>query len=131
MSFITCPFCSGHEAISPQVAEVIGEMIGTVLATHPDWPRESICELENIRNVILNTQGREAEPEQYVPPICPTPDKAKYGDYDHSLPNARKYKQHPYHCECGYWHLSKQHSSKINSPPASADEFEAIDPLML
>lgn len=56
-----CPFCAGHEVVSPQVVEVIGEMIGTCLATNPDWPKEAICELENIRNAILNHQERAAD----------------------------------------------------------------------
>jgi hypothetical protein len=60
--FVKCPFCSGHEAVTPQVADVIGEMIGTVLATAPNWPKEAIAELENIRNVILNMQERAVDP---------------------------------------------------------------------
>jgi lysyl-tRNA synthetase class I len=92
------------------------------------------AELENIRNVILNTQERETQ-EEYVPPICPTPNKRKYSNREHALPFAAKWRQNAYECDCGFWHLSKQsgseHKAKINSPPAAADEFDAVDPLML
>jgi hypothetical protein len=131
--FIKCPFCSGHEAVSPEAAERIAGMIYNSM---DGWPEDSplATELWNIRNAILNTQEREQPREEYTPPLCPTPDKAKYGDAKHAAPNAAKYRQHPYQCECGYWHLSKQapaaHLAKINSLAAGADEFEAIDPLL-
>ena len=134
-NFIKCPFCSGHEAVSPVAAEHIGQLIASSLfGMAPHDPRKA--ELENIRNTILSYQEREQQediPQEY---ICPTPAKAKYASREHASPNAAKYKQHSYLCECGYWHLSKQtgaqHHSKINSPAASADEFDAgIDPLML
>lgn len=130
-SFINCPFCSGHEKISEEALTELAMMIsvrrfGSDAAT---------AELLNIRNMILNARERGAPVEEYTPPICPTPAKAKYANPEHALPNAIKWKQHPYLCACGYWHLSKQspteHASKINSPPASADEFDEIDPLLL
>lgn len=91
-------------------------------------------ELMNIRNVILNTQERAAPVEEYTPPICPTPAKRRYSNREHATPYAVKWHQHPYECACGFWHLSKQslteHITKINSPPAGPDEFDAIDPLL-
>jgi hypothetical protein len=59
--FIKCPFCAGHEAISPEAADAIGEMIfGWLSITqHPESPIKT--ELMNIRNSILNHQERAAE----------------------------------------------------------------------
>lgn len=131
--FVTCPFCAGHEKVSAEAADRIAGMIYDSMS---GWPEDDPLkvELDNIRNAILNAHEPERQ-EKYTPPICPTPYKAKYGDRNHSLHNARRYNQHPYQCECGYWHLSKQtpaeHGAKVNSPPADADEFEAIDPLLL
>lgn len=129
--FIRCPFCSGHEVISTETADLLIEWIDS----NEDWrrPKQVQAELENIRNSILNHREREQEQEPLLP-ICPTPDKAKYASREHSHHNAIRYRQHPYQCECGYWHLSKQsgveHTAKINAPAATADEFDPIDPLL-
>lgn len=134
-NFITCPFCSGHESVGAEAAGIIKEAIALHLHRwRATLPEHVIGELENICNVIDNTEERR-EPE-YVPPICPTPAKRKYSNREHALPFAVKWQQHAYACDCGFWHLSKQtpaqHSAKINAPPASADEFErVIDPLLL
>jgi hypothetical protein len=58
--FITCPFCSGHEAVSPEAAAVIAKLIEQEL---PGWLDEGplLSELENIRNMILNTEERATE----------------------------------------------------------------------
>lgn len=126
MNFITCMFCSGHESVSPEAAHIIKEAIALHLHRwRTTLPEPTICELENICNVIENTEQRM---------ICPTPSKAKYTNREHALPFAVKWKQHAYECACGHWHLSKQtpteHATKINSPPTSPDEFETIDPLL-
>jgi hypothetical protein len=132
-NFIKCPFCSGHESLLEEAAGIIGQMIAQRLEADIQSDSEAAqTALWNIRNVIENTAERR---EEYVPPICPTPGKRKYSNKDHTKADAAKWRQHGYRCECGYWHLSKQsateHTSKINSPPADADEFDAIDPLML
>jgi hypothetical protein len=55
--FINCPFCSGHEKVSRDAAVVINELIDGLL---PKLQESALkIELENIRNVILNTQDRE------------------------------------------------------------------------
>jgi hypothetical protein len=69
-SFVKCPFCSGHEAVSPEAATLIADLINSEINDlrrgdePPDIPKADIpkavkAELENIRNVILNTQERE------------------------------------------------------------------------
>lgn len=132
IDFITCPFCAGHETVSPEAADVIAALIEKY--TRGSVVFELETELLNIRNAILNTAQRAQPVEEYEPPICPTPDKRKYSNLAHAQPDATKWHQHAYRCGCGYWHLTKQsateHSAKINSPAASADEFEAIDPLL-
>lgn len=131
--FINCPFCSGHEAISQEAAVVILEAFEPYLKKFSEGPLK--CELENIRNMILNAQERKQPAERYTPPICPTPGKRPYSNREHALPDAVKWHQHAYECPCGYWHLSKQsgaeHHAKINSPAAGSEEFESIDPLLL
>lgn len=134
--FINCPFCCGHEAVSREAAHIIKEAIALHLHRWRETlPDSVVCELENIRNVILNHAERAEPAERYTPPICPTPTKQRYHTREHALPNAVKWHQHAYECPCGYWHLSKQsigeHHAKINSPAASPDEFESIDPLLL
>ena len=64
-SFVKCPFCSGHEAVSPEAAALIADLINSEINylrrgdEPPDIPKAVKAELENIRNVILNTQERE------------------------------------------------------------------------
>lgn len=52
-----CPFCSGHEQVSTEAMEILEEAIRAFL---PKRESPLKCELENIRNVILNHQEREA-----------------------------------------------------------------------
>ena len=134
LNFTRCPFCAGHESISPETAEAIARLI-----EHSQWmtgSRESpfLTELENIRNAILNQQQRAPAPPQEKLPLCPTPQKRKYSNEAHARHDAVRWNQHPYECACTYWHLSKQtpeeHAAKISTPVASADEFEPIDPLL-
>lgn len=134
-SFVKCPFCSGHEAVSLEAAGIIRQSIALHLHRWRTTLTDSaICELENICDVILNTQEREEPAKEYTPLICPTPDKRKYSNLSHAQPDATKWCQHPYKCDCGFWHLSKQHptehKAKINSPAAGADEFDTVDPLL-
>jgi hypothetical protein len=136
ISFINCPFCFGHETVSSEAAALIEQAIHYELGERgSELSPKLIGELENIRNVILNTQERLEPVEEYTPPLCPTPAKRKYSNLAHAQPDAAQWRQHPYECACGYWHLSKQstteHTAKINSPAASADEFDAVDPLLL
>jgi hypothetical protein len=55
--FVKCPFCAGHELVTPEAADAIAELIGE--------PRDHCAltptgvELQNIRNAILNTRERE------------------------------------------------------------------------
>jgi hypothetical protein len=137
ISFINCPFCSGHESVSPEAARLIREAIALHLHRWRSTLSDMlVTELENICNVIDNTAERQ-QVERYSEalPICPTPAKRKYSNREHALPFAVKWQQNAYECECGFWHLSKQtpaeHAAKINSPPASPDEFETVDPLLL
>ena len=131
LNFIRCPFCAGHESISAEAAKSIELMIHRWLETNV--VRDHLAaELENIRNAILNQQER-APPEEKLP-LCPTPQKRKYSNLEHAHHDAVRWNQHPYECVCTYVHLSKQtpteHAAKINTPAASADEFEPIDPLL-
>ena len=125
-----CPLCSGHGMLSD---EALHEM-AMMLSVRRFGSDAVSTELMNVRNMIMNILERKPEAAVEELPICPTPSKAKYGDRKHAEPNAAKYHQHPYQCECGYWHLSKQtpteHATKVNSPAASPDEFETIDPLL-
>jgi hypothetical protein len=59
--FINCPLCSGHENVSREAASAIEEAIDNYLKSneHGYLSAAARCELENIRNVILNTQDRE------------------------------------------------------------------------
>lgn len=130
LNFTRCPFCAGHESISPEAAKSIELMIYRWLETNV--VKDHLAgELENIRNAILNQQERTVEEKL---PLCPTPQKRKYSNLAHATPDANKWRQHPYKCECTYWHLSKQspieHTTKINTPAATSDEFEPIDPLL-
>lgn len=59
VSFIKCPFCSGHEAVSPEAADVIAALIEKY--TRGSVVFELETELLNIRNHILNAQERTAE----------------------------------------------------------------------
>lgn len=136
ISFINCPFCSGHEAVSPEAATAIAELIEKALYKS-DSPLTPLGgELQNILNVIRNTEEREEpQAEEYTPPICPTPEKRRYVNREAAIPHATKFGYHPYECECHYWHVSKQtpaeHRRKINSPPSEPNEFPTIDPLLL
>lgn len=125
-NFVKCPCCSGHEAIGAETAAHLDLAIDVYLSGIADYGQAWYGELQNIQNVIRNTQERE-------PPLCPTPQKRCYETRKAALPHAAKWHQHPYECACGSWHLSKQtpaqHAAKINSSPASPDEF--IDPLLL
>ena len=60
--------------------------------------------------------------------ICPTPDKRCFRDAESAKYEASRIGIHSYHCECGWWHLSKQRPSeflmKINAPPAEAEDFD-------
>lgn len=128
-AFVKCPCCCGHEVISEGAALALALMIGKAdLGYTP-----VAAELENIRNSILNFRQHEQR-EEWKPPPCPTPAKRKYSNHAHALPYATKWSQHAYECECGYWHLSKQtpadHKAKVNAPPAGADEFDDVDPLL-
>ena len=59
-SFVKCPFCSGHEAVSPEAAALIEQAIDYELDERgTSLSPALIAELQNIRNVILNTQERE------------------------------------------------------------------------
>jgi hypothetical protein len=62
LNFIKCPFCAGHEAVSPETAHAIESMIEAFLYVdeHPR-PEALETELWNIRNAILNHQERDAE----------------------------------------------------------------------
>jgi hypothetical protein len=66
ISFINCPFCSGHETVSSEAAALIADLINSEIndfrcGDEPlNIPKAVKAELENIRNVILNTQEREA-----------------------------------------------------------------------
>lgn len=132
MNFVKCPCCAGHETISAEAAAELAMMIFNRLDGFGEGP--VVTELNNIRNTILNMQERETIRPEEVLPLCPTPQKRKYSNFAHVKPFAAKWRQHPYRCECGYWHLSKQtpdeHAAKINSPAADANEFPAIDPLL-
>ncbi len=55
--FVKCPFCAGHELVTPGAADVIAELIEHDFQSDPALR----CELENIRNAILNTREREDE----------------------------------------------------------------------
>ena len=129
--FVKCPFCAGAELVTPEALEIIANQIDECVNLLDETPVKT--ELHNIRNAILNTQERTSEPE-YVPPICPTPDKRKYSNREHASHNAKRWNQHPNTCECGYVHLSKQteaeHAAKIDQAPASIDEFDEVDPLL-
>jgi hypothetical protein len=60
--FITCPFCSGHEAVTQEAAHIIKEAIALHLHRwRATLPNHVVCEMENICNVILNTAEREQE----------------------------------------------------------------------
>lgn len=137
MNFINCPLCSGGEKISPEAAD---RLAGMIYNSMQGWSTDDplYIELWNIRNTILNRAQREPwRDESATFPICPTPAKRKYSNLAHIAPFAAKWRQHPYECECGYWHLSKQssaqHRAKIEPSVASADEFDTIviDPLLL
>src|SRR5882762_2361820 len=127
ISFITCPVCAGGESVSPKAAKAIADMIDTWLSDiGSSTPTPLDVELSNIRNAILNMRERENTPPGEEPPICPTPKKRKYSNHRHAHPDAVRWRQHAYPCNCGYWHLSKQtpaeHAAKISIPAASADE---------
>lgn len=131
-NFTRCPFCAGHESVSPEAASTIAELISR---SSYEYGPQVEAELLNIRNAILNQAERETTPP-WEPPLCPTPQKRKYSNLDHAHHDAVRWNQHPYECACTYWHLSKQtpteHATKISGPAADADEFEAvtIDPLL-
>lgn len=59
LNFITCPFCSGHEAVSPEAATAIAGMIEEELRGKCTSALDT--ELFNIRNMIVNMQEREAD----------------------------------------------------------------------
>jgi hypothetical protein len=145
-NFVQCPFCAGHETISAEAADAIAVLIrGYVHYAEEDNPLTA--ELSNIRNAILNrrervscgvtghqTPGQCGNCGNEMMPLCPTPQKRKYSNLTHAKPDAAQWRQHPYECACGYWHLSKQtsaeHATKINSAAADAEEFSDIDPLL-
>lgn len=54
--FIQCPFCSGHEAVSLEAADMIAHWIEDWLACEHANPANE--ELHNMLNVIRNTQER-------------------------------------------------------------------------
>jgi hypothetical protein len=135
MNFIKCPFCAGHEVVSPEAAETIADMIQVWIDNDGDPTGEDPTgELMNIRNAILNGQERREQNPGEVVPLCPTPKKRRYFSKDHTIHDATQWRQYAYLCDCGWWHLSKQrpeeHAVKINSPVAGADEFPGIDPLL-
>ena len=67
-NFIKCPFCAGHDAISPEAAAELEVMIDALIAAGiPCVTLET--ELYNIRNAIHNTRARKAAPE--LEPIDP------------------------------------------------------------
>jgi hypothetical protein len=58
ISFVKCPFCSGHEAISLEAAQYIATLLKDVA-----WATDFAVavELSNIRNTILNHAQREED----------------------------------------------------------------------
>ena len=130
-NFVQCPFCAGHESVSPEALADIAKAIQFYIDKRGSWVD---TELYNVMNDILNRKERETTPP-WESPICPTPTKRKYSNLEHAHHDAVRWNQHPYTCVCTYVHLSKQtpeeHAAKISTPPATADEFEdAIDPLL-
>jgi hypothetical protein len=55
--FIQCPFCAGHEKMSPEAVAAVAYMIRCWLNEAPEYT-PVITELMNIRNDILNRQER-------------------------------------------------------------------------
>lgn len=136
-SFVTWPL---EAAVSREGLQYIAQAISFFNSEPVEWdniPESAQAELLNVYNNIKGHLERD-EPiviETYRPPQCPTPQKRRYHVKDHTRRDAMKFHMHPYQCECGYWHLSKlapgQFADKVNAPGASADEFPAIDPMLL
>jgi len=132
IEFVKCPICCGHEVISREAIEILAK------ALQYEYPENSV-ELSNMRNAIRNfkqhADAANAAQEEDIEPKCPTPEKRRYALQEYTLTNAKNWKQHPYHCVCGYWHLSKhtasEHAAKINTLPSQPEEFDIIDPLLL
>ncbi len=59
ISFVKCPCCAGHEAISPEAAQEIAQLIIGWVDELDEGPVRT--ELENISNAILNRQERAAD----------------------------------------------------------------------
>lgn len=57
MSFVKCPFCAGHYAVSSEAAAAIENMIAGYLDFYDDHSPLA-TEMHNIRNAILNTAER-------------------------------------------------------------------------
>lgn len=61
-NFTRCPFCAGHESVSPEAASIIRESIALHLHRWRATLPEPVCgELENICNAIQNQEERAAE----------------------------------------------------------------------
>jgi hypothetical protein len=136
LNFVKCPFCSGHETVSEELAAALSLVLASPpFSTYGEGALKT--EVANIRNHMLNLGEREAEQpiEDYAPAICPTPDKRRYAREEYTAHDAAKWMRYAYLCECGYWHLSKTPANmsgpeKAKAPAALGDEFETIDPLM-
>ena len=60
INFVQCPFCAGHESVSPEAAHLIKESIALHLHRWGSTlPQSLVTELENICNAILNQAERE------------------------------------------------------------------------
>lgn len=59
LNFITCPFCSGHEAVSPEAATAIAGMIEEELRGKCTSALDT--ELFNILNMIIGMRERKPD----------------------------------------------------------------------
>ena len=58
-NFVKCPFCAGHETVSPEAAAFIEKAIAYELdEAGSSTPTPLLVELSNIRNAILNMAER-------------------------------------------------------------------------
>ncbi len=58
-NFVKCPFCAGCEAVSPEAAQEIAQLIIGWVDELDEGPVRT--ELENISNAILNRQERTTD----------------------------------------------------------------------
>jgi hypothetical protein len=66
IEFIKCPFCAGHEAVTPEALEIIANQIDECVNLLDETPVKT--ELHNIRNAILNTRERVDPPASLALP---------------------------------------------------------------